>query len=973
MNGKTQPAGDGKKRRSTKKNVFTTKSGTAIKLNRSLGERIKANREARARRKAAYLATLPKNPFKRFLYRLKPRELARYWFSRDGAMMALKIFGATIVICFVFIVGVFAYFRKDLPNIKDLSAKNLGGSVSYYDRSGDNLLWQDYVTIKRIPVPAKDMSKHIRNATVAVEDKDFYKHGAFDMRGILRAALNNVFGGSTQGGSTISMQFAKISQENTYNRNFANKIKELILSIEMEREYSKDDILTGYLNAVPYGPMSVGVQVAAQDYFGVNAKDLTVAQSAFLAAIPQSPSVYSPHGPYFDSEALIGRMHYVIDLMREQKMITKEEAEEAKKVDILATVKEKQPSKYTNIKAPSFVQAAKDELLERYGNKVVGQGGWKVITTVDLKLQDLAQKAVNDGMPQVRKQTPGGNCRDNRGLPCRDGATAAFVAIDNATGQVVALVGNGDHDIVTNKEIGELNFGSKLFISPGSTFKPYDYGIFIDNNNAGAGSVLYDNRAPLPGYPCTSDSNCLRDYDKIYPGPLTIRYALGGSRNVPAVKAMLASVPDDRSPNRIASINKIINTAEAMMGVNEQEKKKYWCFYPDTDVYTASNDSRYREENQTQCGASSAIGDGAYVHLDDHAAGLSTFARMGQQLPHTYILEIRDSSDKTVYKFDQPKAKQILKPDTAYIINDILADPRASYMGSGFHEWNGWRFAIKTGTTNDSYDGLMASWSTKYTAVTWVGHYTRTVAMTDFMETMTRPIMRAWMQGAHAGLQPVNWEKPSGVKTLPAFVITNKIGSSSARVPSTSTDLYPSWFRPSDNSGNDTVIDLVSQKTATECTPELARSTSSGSGSNANIHSRDPFAGMPGSSGAQSSDSVDDIHNCNDILPEIQITAQDGIICEVGEECEFNILALKGTHPLSGGSYTAAPASTVSVALNGQTVETKTIPESDPNSWNWLKDISNHVTEAGSYTLRVTVVDSVLYEKTVSLEITFTD
>jgi|ADGO01.1.fsa_nt_gi Membrane carboxypeptidase (penicillin-binding protein) len=309
-----------------------TKSGNAIKLHRSLSERIKASREARARRKAAYLATLPKNPFKRFLYRMKPRELARYWFSRDGAIMALKIFGAGIVVCFVLIVGVFAYFRKDLPNIRDLSVQSLGGSVTYYDRTETRILWQDYVDIKRIPVSAENMSKHIRNATVAVEDKDFYKHGAFDMRGILRAAVNNVVGGgTTQGGSTISMQLAKISQKNTYNRTFANKIKELILSIEMEREYSKDDILTGYLNAVPYGPLSVGVQVAAQDYFGVDAKDLTIAQSAFLAAIPKSPSVYSPHGPYFDAEALVGRMHYIIDLMYEQKMITKEEAEEAKK------------------------------------------------------------------------------------------------------------------------------------------------------------------------------------------------------------------------------------------------------------------------------------------------------------------------------------------------------------------------------------------------------------------------------------------------------------------------------------------------------------------------------------------------------------------------------------------------------------------------------------------------------------------
>lgn len=928
MNGKTSPSGGDKKRRANK-NTFTTKSGTAIKLNRSITERIKAGREARARKKAAYLATLPKNPFKRLLYRLHPKRVIKYWFSREGAIMALKILGVGIVVGFVLIVGVFAYFRKDLPNIKDLTAQSLGGSVTYYDRTGQHMLFQDYVDVKRVPVATKDMSKYVRMATVATEDKDFFKHGAFDMRGIFRAVVNNLLGGSTQGGSTISMQFAKIDQKNTADRTLANKAKELILAIEMEREFSKEDILTGYLNAVPYGPLSLGVQAASQEYFGVDAKDLTIEQAAFLTAIPQSPSVYSPYGPRYDPERLIGRMQYIIGLMVEQGMITKEEAEKAKAVDILAQVKPQQPSHWTGIKAPGFVQAARAELTERFGKAAVELGGWKVITTLDMNLQDLAQKSVNDGMPQVRKQ---------------GGDTAAFVAMDNATGQIVAVVGNGDNDIIANKEFGENNYVHGFRVSPGSTFKPYDYAAFIENNNAGAGSVFYDTAGSLPGYSCPG--HCLTDYDKSYPGPITIRYALGGSRNVPAVKAMLSAVPNDSSPGRVASINKTISTAEEMMG----NKYGYACFEQGTDVSAVP-----RETQGVQCYGSSAIGDGAYLYLDDHVTGLSTLARMGQHLPHTYLLEVKDSAGKTVYKFKQPTPKQVLKPDTAYIVNDMAADPNASYMGGKFHNYKGWKFAIKTGTTNDMFDGLMASWSTKYTAVTWVGYHTRNKKMRDFMETMTRPIMSSWMKGAHDGLQPVNWEKPSGVKTLPAFVITKKVSANGEVVPSPSTDLFPSWYNSPKEDGNAQTIDLVSNKTATECTPELARSTSGGGSSNHNLFSVDVFVGVPGGNRQPSSDSVDDIHNCNDDKPVITLTSN----CTSKEDCDFTVTVSKGTHPLSGGSYTASPAGTISLIVNGATFQTVQIPESTGNSLSYtFRDINP---DDDSLNAQAVVVDSVLY------------
>lgn len=950
MNSPKKPASP---RKRPGKNSFTTKSGTAIKLNRSLGERLKAGRDARARRRAAYLSTLPKDRFKRILFRLRPKELARYWFSRDGAIMALKIVGAGLIIGFVLIVGVFAYFRKDLPNIKDLSGQKLGGSVTYYDRTGQTILWQDYNDTKRQPVATDKMSENVRNATIAIEDKDFYKHGAFDVRGIARAGINNLLnrGGGVQGGSTISQQLVKLDRQWTAERTVGNKIKEVILAVELEREYSKEDILTGYLNAAPYGPVSVGVQVASQDYFGIDAVNLTIEQAAMLAAIPKAPSTYSPYGPYFDGPTLLARQRYIIDQMADQKMITKEQAEAAKAVDILAQVKPEQPSLYTGIKSPYFVLAAKDELKTKYGASTVQRGGWKVITTVNLELQDLAEKKVTEALPIVKKQK---------------GDSAAFVAMDNATGQIVALVGGDPAEFNNpNSTYGKLNFGHTVKVSPGSTFKPYDFAAFIDNNNAGAGSVFYDTQGPLPGWLCTIKSrpkdggNCLWDYDFRYPGPLTLRYSLAGSRNVPAVKAMLSAVPNDTSPSRVASINKTISTAEAMMG----NPDGYACYPTGTNVFEATKDQ------ETQCYASSAIGDGAYLRMDDHVTGLSTLARSGQQIPHTYILKITDSAGKVIDEFKQPKAKQVIKADTAYIVTDMLSDPNASYLSRKFHDYKGWDFAIKTGTTNDAFDGLMASWSTQFTVLAWVGYHDRNRAMTGFMENMTTPIVRGWMEGAHdkIGIKPINFTRPSGIKVLPAFIVREHVGVSS-REPSPTNDIFPSWYNPPKAGGTSATIDLVSNKAATSCTPDLARNTQSG-GSH-DTYSIDVFVGAASAAGA-SPDATDDIHSCNDAKPEITLTPPSGSTCEDENDCIFTVTITQGTHPLSGGAYTATPASTVSLVIDGQTIETVPIPGGSANFWSY--SFAYDPPSTGSSTVQATVVDSVLYSSSDQAVVEFTN
>ena len=906
----------------TSKNSFVTGSGKTIKVNRSLLERWVNHKDAQEQRKAIRKAQLPKERIHRFIAHFNPKRVYHFWFSRDGAIMGLKIIGVSIVAGFVLLLGFFAYFRKDLPNLKDISGSNLGGSISYYDRSGQTLLWQDYDAVKRIPVKSDEISKYVKDATVAVEDKDFYKHGGFDVRGILRAGINDTLKrGSTQGGSTITEQLVKLTQNWTENRTITRKIKELILAVELERSYSKEDILTGYLNAAPYGNIEYGVQVAASDYFHKSAKDLTLDESTFLAAIPKSPSVYSPYGPYYDKDTLLARQHYILDQMVAQGMIKKDQAAAAKAVDVLAKI-QPQDTKYAGIKAPYFVLAAKNEVEQRCST-TVKCGGWKVITTLNMDLQNLAEKSVNDGMKQVRSQ---------------GGDEAAFVAEDVKTGQMVALVGGSDFN---NTDHGKINYAHEALIPPGSSFKPYDYVSLIDSStNVGAGSVLFDDQNPLPGYPCTvkglpppkGQSNCLQDYDFRTPGPLTLRYALGGSRNIPAVKA-----------NLIVGTNKVIGVANSLMGTTSG----YNCY---ADVKLTQT---------TQCYGASAIGDGAFLHLDDHVNGFASLARLGTVLPRTYILKITDSSNKTLQEYKQPKGKQAVRAESAYILDDMASDPNASYLPAGFykfHRSNGWNFAIKTGTTNNGFDGLMASWSTQYAAVAWVGYHTRNKAMSGAMEYMTAPIIRSWMQGAHDKLKttPVNWTKPSGVQTLPAFVVHSHVGIGSVE-PSPSNDLFPSWYKSNAKaSASNQTIDTVSNKLATSCTPERAKKTQDNAA--ANRFSVDTF--VTGSTNGQpvNGDDNDDVHVCGEAGPSISF-ANPPPSCT---SCTFTVIVGEGAHPLDSDQFHG----TLNLNIGGQTVQTQNV--SSPGVYTF-----SGITGTGTQDVTAQVIDSVLYDASAITSVNF--
>jgi len=920
-----------------KPNIYTTKSGQKIKLQHSLLQRYVERRDRKDLRKAEMLRDMPKGRVKRILYRLHPKRLYRYWFSRDGAIMALKIVGIGFITIFIVLVGVFAYFRKDLPNLKDISGDNIGGSIRYYDKTGATLLWEDYDAVKRIPVNSDQISKYMKDATVALEDRDFYKHGGFDVKGVVRAGVANITGGSSrQGGSTITEQLVKLTQDWTQQRTYSRKVKELILAVELERTYSKDEILTGYLNAAPYGNIEYGVEAASRDYFQKPAKDLTLDEAAFLAAIPQSPSNYSPYGPYFadgGKEKELNRAHYALDVMLQLGKITKAEHDAAVKVDTLAKVKT-QPEKYSGITAPYFVLAAKEELENKF-EQTYKRGGWKVVTTVDLDLQKLAEKSLSDGMGQLRRQNA-----DN----------AAFVAEDNQTGQVVALVGGVDF---SNKTYGQINYAKDVNVSPGSSIKPYDYTAFIENNtNVGAGSVLYDQVGPLPGYPCTdhntNSGNCLNDFDRrAVTGPLTLRYALGASRNIPAAKAVLSVVPGDTSSGKTTSINKWLSTINGLMG----NPDGYRCFKPGTDVTTAT------KENETQCYTSAAIGDGAYLHLTDHVSGISSIARLGKSIPQTFILKVTDSANKVIDEFKQPTGTQVVRQDSAYIVSDMASDPRASYLGGScndnscsgmkFHRYKGWKNAIKTGTTNDQFDGLMMSWNTKYTAGIWVGNHTRTDAYSGQPENMTDPIMKEFMQGAidRLGNAPAtNWAQPSDIKVAPAFVVTHAVYSGQS-VPSPSNDLFPAWYLNKNAGANKKqTIDVISNKLATECTPELAKKILDNGVAAA-------FSGDIFVNGNADTSQNDDVHICTDSRPTVSVNVSNGS----GDSYNVTAVIGQGTHPLPGNGDKGGGK--VNIIVDGTTIQSFDISDGQ-----FSYTTSYTPTSGGSHSVSAQVVDSVLYD-----------
>lgn len=753
------------------------KGAHSLYSNLAMKKRTKS--DSRSRQKAEFLATLPKSPVKRLIYRLHPKRFANYWFSKQGGIMALKLVGLGLAAGIVLILAVFAIFRKDLTLGPDeLTRRVQSRTTKFYDRTGQVLLYELYKDQQLTIVKPDQINNNMKWATVAIEDKDFYKHGGFDVRGIMRSVVNNASGGGKQGASTITQQLARnvILEDNTRSglAGYTRKLKEIILSIELERTYSKDEILNFYLNSIGYGGTAYGVESAAKRYFGKPAKDLSIEEAAYIASIPQYPSLYDSNSASFDPEATLARQRTVIDYMQEQGYINQEQATTAKKVDILANIKPLTNAPTTKL-APHFIDELVKQLEGKYGADNVRKGGWRVITTIDWDMQQLAEKAVKDNMAAVEARRGG-----------LGGNNAALTAVDPTTGQMMAMVGSRDYSY---PGFGNVN-AATYNLQYGSSMKPFVYGsLFSATNSYGAGSIIPDSKQCFGG-------NCPNNFDKRFKGNLSIRQSLAESRNLPAMKAFVSA----GGSNVINAVKTAGNTSILCLSENICK-----------DGY----------ENDPFM----AIGTGT-VHLDEHTQAYASLANNGVAMPKSYVLKIEKSNGEVVQEWKNTGGTPVFgdknrSQEISYILSDILSDDaaRAPTFGRGSRLFNvsGVKTAVKTGTTDDSKDGWMMGYSPKLAAGVWVGRSGAGGVMGGYTDSRTGPIFTQFMSDVHKSIlnKPQYGYKANEWYTQPKGVQKVSVAGKN--------DLFPSWYKKPKEQAKEFTVDKVSKKLATDCTPEAAR------------------------------------------------------------------------------------------------------------------------------------------------------
>jgi penicillin-binding protein 1A len=861
----------------------------------NLTHKRKARRDTESRKKAEYLASLPKHPVKRLLYRLQPKQFFGYWFSKKGGMMALKIAGVGVLLMVLTIGALFAYYRKDLDSIRpgEISKRVQTTVTTYKDRNGVTL-WEDKGDGDyKLVVDSKDINDYMKNATIAIEDKDFRKHGGISIAGISRSLINNVNGGSVQGGSTLTQQLVKqvFFADEASDRGLGGiprKIKEMILSVEVERMYDKDSILSLYLNESPYGGRRNGVESAAQTYFGVAAKDLTLPQAAMLAAIPNQPGLYDPYNTE-GNPALIERQHKVLDTMVEQRYITKTQADDAKKYPILDNlIAATDP--YKNIKAPHFVQMVRSQLEKELGKTTVGRGGLTVTTTLDDRIQTKLEESMT---AMFNSSTPKFAGFEN----------GAATVEDTQTGQIVAMMGSRDF---TYPGFGQDN-AATAYIQPGSTIKPLVYAqLFSDQGdgkaNYGSGSVLADDNSMNAIYGAT-----VKNADGKYLGGINIRRSLALSRNIPAIKAMY-----------IAGVDTTLKTIRAL---------------GDTNYCTQGADA--------QAGLSSSIG-GCGTRQIDHVNAFASLGRMGVYKPISTILEVKNSQGEVIKKY-KDESKQVVDPQAAYIVSDILSDDnaRAGLYGRNFYGLvtPGVKTAVKTGTSDKGgqpKDIWTMSYSPALTMGVWLGN-PDTRVLTNGNSSIPAKIIGQVMEYAHKEVyasegkwSPANggswFTRPSNIQVIAG-------------------ELYPSWYNKNKSqAGTKMTFDKVSKKKATDCTPDGARIDITVQKFTDPISKKETITTTDG----YDATADDDVHNCSDTKPSIgniTVSAKKG-----GGPIEVDVAA--GKNPLQ----------TVEIKVGG------TVIASLPASASGTYKTTYTPTASGSQTVTVTVTDSVFYTATKSEE-----
>ena len=582
----------------------------------------------------------------------------------------MALFGISI---FILILGIIIIWLASLkiPDFQSFESRKVSTSTRIYDRTGEILLYDIHRDTRRTDISYQDMGVNIKNATVAIEDAEFYNHAGIRITSIVRAVLSNVFStGRTQGGSTITQQLVKNTLL-TQERSYARKIKEWVLAIKIDSTIPKEKILEYYLNEAPYGGNVYGIEEASRTYFNKSALDLTLAEAAYLASIPQSPTLLSPYGK--NKDKLDARKNLVLGRMLELDFISSEEYNMAKSEAVVFL-----PRSNTGIKAPHFVFFIKDYLEKKYGSEMLEKGGLKIISTIDYPLQEKGEMIVKEGALKNEKDWNGEN--------------AGLVAIDPKSGQILTMVGSRDY---FDKEIdGNYNIATATR-QPGSSFKPFIYSMAFAKGFTPE-TVLFDlptefqttcdayGRA-LPG---RNQDDCYmpENYDGKHRGPMSLRDALAQSINIIAVKLFY-----------LAGTSDSLRLAENM------------------GISTLTDISRY--------GLTLVIGGGEVMLLDMTSA-YGVFANNGIRNPYTGILKITDSTGQILEEF-VPNEREVLSKNIALTISDILSNEQARIPTFGANSSlliPGKEVAAKTGTTNSNRDAWIIGYTPSVVVGVWAGN-----------------------------------------------------------------------------------------------------------------------------------------------------------------------------------------------------------------------------------------------------------
>ncbi|MEK7641985.1 MAG: transglycosylase domain-containing protein [Patescibacteria group bacterium] len=598
----------------------------------------------------------------------------------------------------------------EMPDLSSFQNRKSIESTKIFDRSGTILLYDTGKDAKRTALPLANISPLIQQATIAIEDSNFYTNIGIEPTSIIRAVLANIATGDYgQGASTITQQVVKNSLL-TKDKTLTRKIKEWVIAVKLTRVMSKDQILETYLNDTSYGGTIFGVEEASRTFFGSPAKDVTLAQASYLAAIPQAPTYYSPYGTHRD--ALDARRKLVLRRMLDLSIISQEEHDAAleEKVQFLA-------KNDSSIRAPHFVMFVKDYITQKYGEEMVSDGGLRVITTLDYDLQQKAEETITKFGPSLASNFNASN--------------TAMVALDPKTGDILTMVGSRDY--FDSSIDGNFNIALAQR-QPGSTFKPFVYATAFKKGYTPE-TVLFDTETEFSTQ-CTVEGKPKKDgadptkvcyspdeYDHLFPGPMSIRKALAQSRNIPAVKALY-----------LAGIANAIQTGE------------------DMGITSLTDPNRY--------GLTLVLGGGE-VSLLELTSAYGVFANDGMRNPYRSVLRVEDSKGTILEDVGPPASVSALQPEIARQISDILSDNSVRMESlKPIADSVGRQVAIKTGTTNDYRDVWAIGYTPNLVVGAWAGKNDNTPMRQNVAGLIIAPVWGAFMAEVATNFPPENFQAP---------------------------------------------------------------------------------------------------------------------------------------------------------------------------------------------------------------------